>query len=708
MTTQTQYRDLQKQLSDLIENTNSYREQFATELKDLKDQQKAFNDKIARFNQQEEVLNIAIMGQVKAGKSSFLNALLFDGKPILPTAATPKTASLTRISYGDTPRLEVEFFGENDWQQVLKRSQANDNSQETKIAKEQVAMVNRADIDPIAIIQSGKHIKNTDNLEEIMVVLNDYAGNDGKYTALVKMIWLYLPMDELKGYNIIDTPGMNDPVISRTQRTKEEMATSDVVFFLSRASNFLDTADTDLITSQLPEAGVKRLVLIAGQYDSAIEQDGYDRQNLADTEANLQKRVVGRAGTEFTKIITHKRTIGQDKIADLLAKLGNPILSSTFAYGYANWQKDKWDNAMNHAYELLTDMANEQWGGYQFSQDDWQRIGGFDKLTYAYNQAKQDKQLIIEQQKQALVPDAQNRLKIWQSDLITQINQRIHHLSINTIESLNKKQANYESKIDKVAIILGVFIDEIIANIHINQTKVINDIESTKDKNGQIHTYKGTRMEWRTRKVNRGFSGFLNDITDGFLDFRSTENYEVMVDYNYAKISDAVSRLTEYSKWTQDNIQKEFGRLINPEMIKAGLRHILQQAINASDDNFDAIYFRNIINQSIEKIHLPSFRLNLGDVGSQISKQFNGDETSNIDSLKTKLNEVLNDIHNQVVKEVNAQINIVIKSLNDIKANLANELTKDIQAELGQLKKDLKNQQKIIKDYQKLLKILGE
>lgn len=706
MIIQPQYTDFQKQLTNLIQNTAHYHEQFAIELQDLKNQQKAFNDKIARFNQQEEVLNIAIMGQVKAGKSSFLNALLFNGKPVLPTAATPKTASLTRISYGDTPRLEVEFFGEKDWQQVLKRSQADDNSQETKIAKEQVTMVSHAGIDPVTIIQSGKHIKETGSLEEIMAVLNDYAGNDGKYTALVKMIWLYLPMAELRGYNIIDTPGMNDPVISRTQRTKEEMATSDVVFFLSRASNFLDTADTDLITSQLPEAGVKRLVLIAGQYDSAIEQDGYYRQNLADTEANLQKRVVGRANTEFTKIITHKRTIGQDKIADLLAKLGNPILSSTFAYGYANWQKDKWDSAMNHAYELLTDMANEQWHGYQFSQNDWQRISGFHKLTDAYNQAKQDKQSIIEQQKQALVPDAQNRLKIWKDDLTTQVSQRIHHLSINTIESLNKKQANYESKIDKVAMILGGFIDEVITNILTNQTKVIDDIEETKDKNGKIRTYSGTRMEWRTRKANRGFSGFLNDITGGFLDFRREEDYNVMVDYNYAKISDAVSRLTEYSKWTQNNIQTEFSRLINPEMIKAGLRHTLQQAINASDDNFDAIYFRNIINQSIEKIHLPSLKLNLGDVGSQISKQFNGDETSDIHLLKAKLNEVLNKIHNQVVKEFNAQIDIVIKDLNDIKANLANELTKDIQNELKQLKKDLDNQQQIIADYQNLLKIL--
>lgn len=53
-----------------------------------------------RLQQEQQLLSIGIMGQVKAGKSSFLNALLFGGKPILPEAATPKTANLTKISYG--------------------------------------------------------------------------------------------------------------------------------------------------------------------------------------------------------------------------------------------------------------------------------------------------------------------------------------------------------------------------------------------------------------------------------------------------------------------------------------------------------------------------------------------------------------------------------------------------------------------------------
>ena len=51
--------------------------------------------------EKEGVLRIGIVGQVKAGKSSFINALLFDGNDILPKASTPMTAALTVIKYSE-------------------------------------------------------------------------------------------------------------------------------------------------------------------------------------------------------------------------------------------------------------------------------------------------------------------------------------------------------------------------------------------------------------------------------------------------------------------------------------------------------------------------------------------------------------------------------------------------------------------------------
>ena len=60
------------------------------------------------------VLKLGILGRVKAGKSSLLNALIFDGNDVLPKAATPMTAALTILEYGEETKADVEFFTQED------------------------------------------------------------------------------------------------------------------------------------------------------------------------------------------------------------------------------------------------------------------------------------------------------------------------------------------------------------------------------------------------------------------------------------------------------------------------------------------------------------------------------------------------------------------------------------------------------------------
>ncbi|MGO8714743.1 MAG: dynamin family protein [Smithella sp.] len=53
-------------------------------------------------------IDIAVMGQFKAGKSSFLNSLL--GQSVLPVGATPVTTAITRLQYGNKERAIVRHF----------------------------------------------------------------------------------------------------------------------------------------------------------------------------------------------------------------------------------------------------------------------------------------------------------------------------------------------------------------------------------------------------------------------------------------------------------------------------------------------------------------------------------------------------------------------------------------------------------------------
>jgi GTP-binding protein EngB required for normal cell division len=57
---------------------------------------------------QDQLIDVAILGQFKAGKSSFLNSLI--GKPILPVGVIPVTTTITRLQYGSRERVLVRHF----------------------------------------------------------------------------------------------------------------------------------------------------------------------------------------------------------------------------------------------------------------------------------------------------------------------------------------------------------------------------------------------------------------------------------------------------------------------------------------------------------------------------------------------------------------------------------------------------------------------
>src|SRR5512143_2300802 len=55
------------------------------------------------------VVDVAVLGQFKAGKSSFLNGLI--GAAVVPVDVLPSTAVVTRIGYGERERVTVHGLG---------------------------------------------------------------------------------------------------------------------------------------------------------------------------------------------------------------------------------------------------------------------------------------------------------------------------------------------------------------------------------------------------------------------------------------------------------------------------------------------------------------------------------------------------------------------------------------------------------------------
>lgn len=87
----TEYQEFYEKINNLLKTMEGHASE--EEIKNIHAIEDNFKMKVNDFYRENRKLNIGVVGQVKAGKSSFLNTLLFDGKEVLPKASTPKNGN---------------------------------------------------------------------------------------------------------------------------------------------------------------------------------------------------------------------------------------------------------------------------------------------------------------------------------------------------------------------------------------------------------------------------------------------------------------------------------------------------------------------------------------------------------------------------------------------------------------------------------------
>lgn len=679
-----------------------YQSRFPSEIGELFALEQDVAAKLARFAEDSQRLSIGIIGQVKAGKSSFLNALLFDGQPVLPEAATPKTANLTRITHGAAPALVVHYYAPEAWAQLQALAAGGGQHAEARVARELVDMVKQAGVDADAVLAKGVEHLQAPDVAGLIGLLNDYVGANGRYTALVEATELQLPLAELQGFEVVDTPGMNDPVASRTQKTRDFMARCDVVFFLSRCSQFLDQSDMDLLAGQLPSKGVKRLILVGCQFDGAILDDGFDRASLAATEANLSARLSRHAGAQLERLAKVREQQGAPDVAALLRQIKIPLFASSYAHGFAAWPAERWSQGMTHAHGELTELAADSWNGYEISAGDWRRIGNFQALTAAYNVARADKAALLAAQRDGLLPENRRRLQEALARLAEAAENRRQQLQGGDISQLAVRQAAAEQRMAGIVGVLTETVNQNREQARLKQRELAAELQAAMAEAAKLDARTGTDTVERSHKVST--SKWWNPFSWGS---SRTVYYTETVSYRYLAAADAIENLNQYALDNNAALQREFSRIINPAQLRAELKRVLLKELDTASENFDPKQFRTTLEGSLERLRLPELCLPLGDVGRAIGARFSGEVRD--DKAMTELREALR----QALQIVSGQLDTAFKNgvdelcqqLDQVKAALADELVKDIHTELEQLRTAFADKERELAHYDEVLAV---
>lgn len=704
-----------KEFQTFIDNTNAIITEVTGHAKkeDIRELQRLvsnFKKKTEDFYRTDRMLNIGVIGQVKAGKSTFLNTLLFDGKEVLPKAPTPKTATLTKMEYSDKNIIQIEYYSKEEWE-VLEENACVDLEDEIYTsAREIIEMVRRNGVDPVPYLEKGKDILEYESYDALVSGLNNYVGEDGKYTPIVKAVTLYLNKEEFKGLSIVDTPGLNDPIASRTIRTKEFMEVCDVVFFLSPSTGFLDKSDWILLSSQLPQKGVKKLVLIASRYDSGVrdvlrkqEEDDIfgDDENTTDNVPKacriVKKKLTKRAKAKVEEFVGDlEARESSPELIEVIRQCAKPIMISSLAYNMIGKAESEFTKEEKNMYSAIRQFSTDM-------DSDLNLLGNFDEVKALFREVVTEKEHIFEAKAKGFIPDAVEELSNLLLSYQDKTNQRIKLLEGNEKEQLLEQKKLIESQMNNIKADIAAVFGELNAKIESEKAVGIRELRDSSKDYLNIRERTGTETVHESHTVSD--STWYKPWTWGK---SHIEHYTYEEHYSYCIAADAIENLKKYALEASNQVEKVFSEALQMKEVKRKLLNVVVNNFDMGSEKYDSSLFRIMVEETISRIEFPVFDMDISDAMSGIAGKFNGELTSAQEKteLSTALSKAISNIYGELCDRLEKEVKTFEIKMSAISQKVEESLLNNITEEFGNLISQCENKENEIAAYKEYAAIL--
>ncbi len=680
----------------------------------------------------DNVLQIGIVGQVKAGKSSFLNSLFFNGENVLPKASTPMTAGLTIIEYSEKNTFEIEYFNEKDWEifvnqdedyrkreqevraqnpdapeNIIKKELENRTSEKIRSAHEMVSSCGSKAREKI-----GQKCDTKDfyDLVDLQNVLEQYVGANGEYTSVVKSLYIKINDERLKGIRIVDTPGVNDPVVSRENRTRTFLHSCHGVFLLSASTDFLGSGDVSFLNSRIGGSGIGTVVLLASKFDSVLQDIGAEREMKHEERGDLVDTVEMQ-----TKKFKRRLRELSDTIDENLR--GRIKLDTTAGIGYSIAHKpaDRWDNVEKQVVQQMKRYYPDYFSTEVDAKESFEGLANIGDIKEKYLECvfMENKDAIISEKVKAFFIKNRQEISATIDHILDEFKNRHDQLNETTIEEIKNQKEMQGKLFDGLrSTFAGIFNDfgrniqneikHIANNVRFNEIRTIPTEETT-----EAITCKGWLWGHNTNEM----------------DFDHVNSYELG-----SMIRNAVEQYCQ--SWNQewwmlfDNVRKEMSEKLN-----SAITDFEKQVMSTS---FKDTYYRDLIDKALDELR-DNKELEIGDIISEYQRL--GDDIANdqfypsgTDELKEeqvasylarclrehnsnlihRFRNLSDSIKEDVKKEINKNLQTALDVIENMKTSFADNLKKEGEEYLAGLEKDMAEKTVVLKKLDDIISCVTE
>lgn len=701
-------------------------------------------EEIAEIENSDRLLQIGIVGRVKAGKSSLLNALLFNGKSVLPKAATPMTAALTVISYGKKLSAEVEFFSEQDIADIKRKHEEykieydrvlNLKKKEVEERNKKKVGLKKSGIDAFDMEKLERRVKreldknepvlsasydqyerikksgiDLESIEKSKVVpfssidslaeeLGEYVGSSGRYMPFTKSVHIRIPLESLKNIQIVDTPGVNDPVSSREERTRELLKFCDVVFIVSPAGQFMSSEDLELMDRITAKEGVRELFVVASKCDmqlyGSVKQDSDGdlhkaldsittdlASSLHETLSNLKKSNP-EVGNAYDKLIEQSK----DSI------IHSSGISLTIKEAYDDLSV--LDSGEAHAWNMLIENYPDYFSdtNKRLTIPNLDLLSNMDAMHTIVSEVRKKKDEILSKRKEEYLKAKSDSFEKYKNGLIRFINERVDELNNGDIDDLREKR----EKLEYIASTVSNFIDykykDLVDDLYYDMhSKLRNNLEQYFNEiRRDINNAEGS--ETKSEKVST--SKFWNPFSWGSY---KTETKEITT-VRAGAVSSALYDLTESIEGSVKSLSMEIMHAWKkrlPSVLITELRN------NVEDEDIDPNNIRYAIGSVVRRVDSPgiSYSSNSIPSGSGVLKKgaaerFLNEARKYVSSMKARVN-----------KDIDSYLNDLSDSLRAI--NISQEIFSEYESKMKKLEEEIERKEVYLDMYNRMKKGISE